>query len=104
MENSHKSALDYENLLQKFFPKGSQYTFDLMILGMGKDGHTASLFPKSLVLKEEEHWVSVAIASSTHHPRNRITLTIPAINRSESIFFYLWQKENYNYGVDLQRT
>jgi 6-phosphogluconolactonase len=93
MENPHESALDYENLLQEFFPKGSQHTFDLMLLGMGEDGHTASLFPKSPILKEEEHWVSEAIAPSTHPPRNRITLTIPIINSSKSIFFLISGKK-----------
>jgi len=93
MENPHKSALDYEELLQKFFPKGSQYTFDLMLLGMGEDGHTASLFPKSPILKEEEHWVSNVIVSSTNRPRHRITLTIPVINRSKSIFFLVSGKK-----------
>ncbi|MCW4031862.1 MAG: 6-phosphogluconolactonase [Candidatus Bathyarchaeota archaeon] len=93
LKNPHKSALDYEELLKKFFSKGSQYTFDLMLLGMGEDGHTASLFPKSPILKEEVHWVSDVIAPSTNRPRNRITLTIPVINRSESIFFLISGKK-----------
>lgn len=93
MENPHKSALDYKELLQKFFPKSSQYAFDLMLLGMGEDGHTASLFSKSPILEGKEHWVFDVTATSTNRLRHRITLTIPVINHSKSIFFISSKKK-----------
>jgi 6-phosphogluconolactonase/glucosamine-6-phosphate isomerase/deaminase len=44
-------------------------------------------------LKGEEHWISDVKAPSTIRPRHRITLTIPAINRSKSIFFLISGKK-----------
>ncbi len=51
-----KAAEAYETLLREFFHDGPP-RFDLVLLGLGVDGHTASLFPKSSILDEEEHWV-----------------------------------------------
>ncbi len=84
MSSPQEAAKAYENnmkLVFKFdrpFPK-----FDLIWLGMGEDGHTASLFPGTSALTEEEKWVvghRVENLSS-----NRITLTFPVINNARRI-------------------
>lgn len=58
--------------------------FDLMLLGLGSDGHTCSLLPGQPVLAEREHWVA-PVAAGRVEPR--ITLTYPAVESSHTIAF-----------------
>ncbi len=59
--------------------------FDLILLGMGDDGHTASLFPDEPALYEKERWVVPAIAP--FEPRQRLTLTLPVLNSACRVWF-----------------
>ncbi len=76
----------YENTLEDFFC-GPRPRFDLVLLGLGEDGHTASLFPDSPVLGEMERLVAPATAVYQDRPTERVTLTLPAINSARQILF-----------------
>jgi 6-phosphogluconolactonase len=78
-----QGALEYEHELREFF--GDQPRLDLILLGMGDDGHTASLFPGTKALHEEKRWV---IENDVPAKRMwRITLTRSAINAAANVLF-----------------
>ena len=78
------AATDYEIELQKFFGKQSP-EFDLILLGLGDNAHTASLFPHTPVLSEKERWVDkVFVAEQSMY---RVTLTAPIINQAKAVIF-----------------
>jgi 6-phosphogluconolactonase len=77
-------ALKYEQLLQTHF-KDKEPQFDLILLGMGDDGHTASLFPGTEVLQEKSRWVQAYYLEP--QSMYRITLTAPLINQANVINF-----------------
>lgn len=64
-----------------FFPR-----LDLILLGIGPDGHVASLFPNSLALAEEKKWV-VSVQHSPKPPPERISMTLPCINAASQVCF-----------------
>lgn len=80
-------AKDYEKRLLESSNVGSALPIlDILLLGLGPDGHTCSLFPGHQLLKESS--VSVApIENSPKPPAERITLTIPAVNSAENVVF-----------------
>jgi 6-phosphogluconolactonase len=80
------AAQAYERELEDFFC-GPRPRFDLVLLGVGEDGHTASLFPNSPLLAESERLVAPATASYQDRPARRITLTLPAINTARQVLF-----------------
>jgi len=78
-----KSAREYELDLRRYF--GAQPGFDILFLGVGPEGHTASLFPNSPALNEIQRWV-VAV-DVLAEPPSRLTLTYPVLNRARNVFF-----------------
>lgn len=64
-------------------------SFDLVLLGMGTDGHTASLFPGSNFLEEREKWVTAVKEGAGSPPVPRITLTLPVLNQAKNVFFLI---------------
>jgi 6-phosphogluconolactonase len=86
-------AANYElELVRSFHLRKNQFpVFDLVVLGMGKDGHTASLFPGSSALSEERRRV-VAVHGGVPAV-DRITLTRPVLNRARRILFLVTGRE-----------
>jgi 6-phosphogluconolactonase len=78
-------AREYEEKLKKYFENSGFPAFDLVILGVGQDGHTASLFPESEALSERER-IAVPVYVEKLH-KWRITLTLPVLNNALSILF-----------------
>ncbi len=75
-----EAARAYEETLREHFPdfKESWPAFDLVLLGMGGDGHTASLFPGSPALQEKQRWASrLRLRSSPHRRHENRNGTIP---------------------------
>jgi 6-phosphogluconolactonase len=87
-------ARRYELLLRSLFRKHASDdappSFDLILLGLGDDAHTASLFPgdhKSL--DEKERWVIAADTPNGKPPGMRLTLTLPVINEARNVLFLI---------------
>jgi 6-phosphogluconolactonase len=86
-------AFAYEQEMRAFFrtPGGKMPVFDLVFLGMGGDGHTASLFPGRTGLEERKRWV-MAVRGGRPDV-NRLTLTLPVINRARKVLFLVTGRE-----------
>jgi 6-phosphogluconolactonase len=90
-----QAAAEYEQELRAFFAgsagrapsgdAGGPPRFDLILLGLGEDGHTASLFPRTPALRERRRWVVAQHVSKLD--AWRITLTLPVINAAADVIF-----------------
>ena len=96
-----QAAEGYEKVLREFFghsiegnaperPSAGNRQFtplDLILLGIGKDGHTASLFPGDALLEEKDRWVASVGIPRGSPPVPRVTMTLPMINRARRVMF-----------------
>lgn len=83
--NPEEASRSYEAGLREFFGPDGTPSFDLVLLGMGGDGHTASLFPDTAALDVTDRW-----ATENPVPKLdtvRITLTVPVLNAAKAISF-----------------
>jgi 6-phosphogluconolactonase len=78
------AARQYEFTLREFFGSAAP-SFDLEFLGVGPEGHTASLFPGSPSLDEKVRWVLAAEVPA--QPPHRLTLTLLVLNQARNVFF-----------------
>ena len=85
MADLEAAAMAYEEDLRAAFG-GHMPQFDLVLLGMGPDGHTASLFPGNKALGEQQRWV-VPVTDAPKPPPRRLTLTVPVLNAARQVLF-----------------
>ena len=83
------AAAAYAEQLTGFFAvkENQPPRFDLIFLGLGEDGHTASLFPESSALTDTDRWVTATYVAKLK--AHRLTLTFPAINNAAQISFLI---------------
>lgn len=86
------AAERYDSILRTFFCVSDggpslEPTFDVVLLGVGEDGHTASLFSASQAVAEKRRWAMHTHAPEGVEPRDRITLTLPVINAARRVMF-----------------
>jgi 6-phosphogluconolactonase len=79
-----QAAEAYDQELRKFFGSAAP-AFDVTLLGLGPEGHTASLFPNSPALEEKTRWVVPVHVEAA--PPNRLTFTLPVLNSSRNTYF-----------------
>jgi 6-phosphogluconolactonase len=84
-QDPSRAAKKYRETLRSFFPDQPFPEWDLVLLGMGDDGHTASLFPHTAALDERQLWFVENWVESLN--TYRYTLTSPAINSGRRIWF-----------------
>jgi 6-phosphogluconolactonase len=92
--SAEQAAIGYETTLKRFYGADAlapgRPLFDVTLLGIGEDGHTASLFPGQPALQETRRWV-VAVIGAKAEPR--ITLTFPALASSRDVAFVATGRE-----------
>ena len=86
-------ATTYERTVQTFFQlrEGALPEFDLVLLGLGEDGHIASLFPRAAALQETQRLVVATTGGDPYLPR--VTLTVPVLNKAKQVMWLVAGKE-----------
>jgi 6-phosphogluconolactonase len=84
-KGAEQAAAAYEQDLMVFFGDGGWPTLDLVILGVGEDGHTASLFPGSFQVVENNRLAMPVLLGA--QKKDRVTLTLPMLNHARQVSF-----------------
>jgi 6-phosphogluconolactonase len=84
-EEPECAAQEYEQELRSFFGPATFPVFDLILLGAGEDGHTASLFPGGATLRARTRLAVPVHFDAPKH--SRVTLTLPVLNHAEKVLF-----------------
>jgi 6-phosphogluconolactonase len=84
-EGAEQAAAVYERDLKAYFSNGGWPTFDLVILGAGEDGHTASLFPGSFQTMENSRLAAPVFLDA--QKKDRVSLTLPVLNHARQVLF-----------------
>ncbi|MGA2259180.1 MAG: 6-phosphogluconolactonase [Thermoguttaceae bacterium] len=83
-----QAAEEYARTLKTFFGTGIAWPeFDLVLLGLGEDGHTASLFPGAAALRVIDRWATFSPPGVLPPPVDRVTLTFPVFNAARQVVF-----------------
>jgi 6-phosphogluconolactonase len=93
MLGSNEAADRYQATLLQIFGPGDPPGFDLILLGMGTDGHTASLFPGRFPDPPDPRWVIPATAPPDAAFPERVTLTLPVLNAAHRVWFLVTGEE-----------
>jgi 6-phosphogluconolactonase len=86
-DTPQQAAEEYARTLRKFFGGGAWPEFDLVLLGLGEDGHTASLFPGAAALRVMDRWATFSPPGVLPPPVDRVTLTFPVFNAARQVMF-----------------
>ena len=82
----NQSSVEYQNKIKNYF-KNKKIKFDICLLGMGNDGHVASIFPNTKILKKKS-----IVSPVNRGDFKRITIGLKVINNSKKIFLWLSKK------------
>ena len=91
----NRSSLEYQNKIKNYF-KNKKIRFDICLLGMGNDGHVASIFPNTNILKKS------IVSPVNRGDFKRITIGLKVINNSKKIFLWLSKKSKTSTFKKLQ--
>lgn len=98
--NADEAARAYERVLREYISDAGP-SFDVLFLGLGVEGHTASLFPDSPALREEKRWAMGVRAPA--EPPVRITLTFPVLRRARETYFLVAGADKQEIVAKLRR-
>jgi 6-phosphogluconolactonase len=90
-ESAGQAASQYGELISQFFGQALDTapppTFDMVLLGLGDDGHTASLFPGMPALAVKDAWLTSTPPGRLPPPVDRVTMTFPILNQARHVLF-----------------
>ncbi len=86
LPNAEMAAAAYAATLRGYFA-ADEPAFDVVLMGLGADGHTASLFPDGPEVEERERWAVHSLAPPEHPVRDRVSLTVPVLSAGRVVLF-----------------